>query len=161
MSETRGRGPGVDFPPPAFYLVGFLIGVLLEKYVVDLLPDSRSAVQTVVDMAGGLLVGIGVGTVFLGMATFRRMQTAIYPNRDASRLVRSGPYRWTRNPMYTGLTLVYLGASLMLSVGWAIVALPFVLLVIQRYVIASEERYLTEAFGDEYREYQRQVRRWL
>lgn len=161
MKPPRGRGPGVDIPPPLFFLAGFVVGMLLEKYVVDLLPESRPAVQFVVEAAGVALIVGGLGLAFWGMLTFQRAKTAIYPNRDASRLVRAGPYRLTRNPMYSGMTMGYLGGSLLLTAGWPFLTLPLSLLAIRRFVIDREERYLTSAFGDEYRAYQRQVRRWL
>lgn len=161
MTNTRGRGPGVNVPPPLFLVAGFVVGWLLERYVLDLLPPLSDGTQTVVTAAGVFLGAFGLTTALLGMMAFRRAQTAIFPNRDASRLVMSGPYRRTRNPMYTGLSLAYTGLSLMLSVGWALVTLPLALLALYRFVIVREERYLAQAFGNEYRQYKQKVRRWL
>ncbi|MFL5562811.1 MAG: methyltransferase family protein, partial [Gemmatimonadaceae bacterium] len=75
--------------------------------------------------------------------------------------VVGGPYRFTRNPMYVSMAALYLGLSLALNSWWPVVLLPFVLLIIQRAVIAREERYLRARFPVEYPEYCRTVRRWL
>jgi protein-S-isoprenylcysteine O-methyltransferase Ste14 len=81
--------------------------------------------------------------------------------RPSSALVVSGPYRFTRNPMYLGMTLMTVAIALWLNTWWVIVLLVPALLVIQRFVIAREERYLHRRFGAEYDAYTRQVRRWL
>ncbi|MEO8336423.1 MAG: isoprenylcysteine carboxylmethyltransferase family protein [bacterium] len=96
-----------------------------------------------------------------GVVTFRRAGTAINPHHSAKRLVVSGPYRFTRNPMYTGLTIAYLGASLLLGSEWPLLLLPIVLFAVFRFVIQREERYLADAFGSEYAEFRMRVRRWL
>ena len=161
MSEGKGRGPGINVPPPTFYVLGLIISLLLERYAVDLLPESRPVVQSTVEMTGVVLIVAGLALVVWGALTFRGKQTAIFPNRDASRVVTSGPYRWTRNPMYCGMALAYLGICLLFSLGWGFVVFPFVLLAITRLVIMREERYLTGAFGEDYNAYRRRVRRWL
>ena len=76
-------------------------------------------------------------------------------------MVESGPYAYTRNPMYTGMTLVYISAALLLDWLWPILLLPIVLLVLFRLVISREERYLAAEFGEEYEAYRRRVRRWI
>jgi protein-S-isoprenylcysteine O-methyltransferase Ste14 len=106
-------------------------------------------------------LALGVALAAWGMATFRRAKTAIHPHHSASRLVTHGPYRFTRNPMYTGLTLAYLGGSALLDSAWPIVVLPIVLVVLFKTVISREEMYLSDAFGAEYTEYVASVRRWL
>lgn len=106
-------------------------------------------------------MGAGVILILWGMLTFVRARTAILPIRPASRIVDTGPYRLTRNPMYTGMSLVYLGAMLLLNWGWALVLFPVVLILLYRLVISREEAYLTAAFGEEYLAYCRKVRRWI
>jgi len=83
------------------------------------------------------------------------------PNQPASTLVLHGPYRYSRNPMYVSLTLLYLGLVLVTRTWWAFPLLPLVLLVLYRAVIAREERYLTTEFGEAYTDYTRRVRRWI
>ena len=104
---------------------------------------------------GGLLL------IGWAMFTFARARTAILPQKAASRLVDHGPYRLTRNPMYTGLSLLYLGLMLVMNWVWALFIFPFVIGLLYRFVISKEERYLLAEFGEEYREYCRRVRRWI
>ena len=95
------------------------------------------------------------------MLAFWRARTTILPFQEASRFVAVGPYRFTRNPMYVGLAAVSLGVALILRALWAA---PFVLgacLFLDRFVIRAEEVHLEARFGDDYRAYQRRVRRWL
>ena len=99
--------------------------------------------------------------VLTGMLTFRAAQTAILPSRAASRIVTGGPYRFTRNPMYVGLTAAYVGTTLLIGTLWPIVLLPIVLSLLVRLVIRREEVYLLSAFRDEYATYAARVRRWL
>jgi protein-S-isoprenylcysteine O-methyltransferase Ste14 len=110
---------------------------------------------------GLALVILGFGLGAWAIITFRRQRTAIYPNQPASTLVARGPYRFTRNPMYAGLTIAYVGGSLLIGSVWPIVVLPLVLLLLTRLVIRPEEAYLTSAFGESYVAYRRKVRRWL
>jgi protein-S-isoprenylcysteine O-methyltransferase Ste14 len=105
------------------------------------------------------LIGIAIGA--WGMLTFARAHTAIVPIRPASRLVQHGPYRFTRNPMYSGLTFAYLGVAALFNLAWAILVLPVVVLGLRHFVIAREEAYLQREFGREYDDYRRRVRRWL
>jgi len=108
-----------------------------------------------------VLAGAGLVLIFWGMATFLAHRTALFPNRPAAHIVREGPYRFTRNPMYTGMTIAYCGLTLLLNDVWPLVMLPIVLVLLVRLVIAREERYLASAFPSEYGEYRRKVRRWL
>jgi protein-S-isoprenylcysteine O-methyltransferase Ste14 len=151
--------PGVRIPPPLIFAAGLLGAWLLDRYVYPLpLPWDRYGPASRV---GVMLVAIGLLLSAWGGVTFRRARTAIIPIYSASRLVVTGPYRFTRNPMYTGMTLAYLGATLLLHTAWAFLLLPVVLLTLTRFVIRREERYLEHAFGSEYADYRARVRRWL
>ncbi|MDQ2890743.1 MAG: isoprenylcysteine carboxylmethyltransferase family protein, partial [Gemmatimonadota bacterium] len=139
--------------------LGLVAGWLLNRYVYPLpIPSSgNSSMWKLAD----IIILVGVALTASGMVTFKRARTAIIPNRSASRVVVTGPYRFTRNPMYTGMTIAYSGASLLIASLWPLIALPVVLLVIYRTVIQREERYLTDAFGAEYTDYCGRVRRWM
>jgi len=79
----------------------------------------------------------------------------------ASRMVQHGPYRYTRNPMYLGMAVSYVGFSLVVNSAWPLLLLPLALVGLYRLVIAVEERYLEATFGEEYLAYKKKVRRWL
>jgi protein-S-isoprenylcysteine O-methyltransferase Ste14 len=153
--------PGVRFPPPFLYVGALAIAWLLESRVKRFrfvgADESTAAIET----AGVFLVILGAALGFWGMLTFLRARTAIIPIKAASKLVETGPYRISRNPMYTGMSIAYLGLMLLLNWGWALVLFPVVIVLLHRFVIGKEERYLLAEFGDEYREYCRRVRRWI
>jgi len=95
------------------------------------------------------------------MRTIEKAGTPIRTDRPVPRLVTDGPFRYTRNPGYLGLTMLYAGIAVLRNALWAILLLLLVLYVIQRQVIGREERYLERTFGEEYLAYKAQVRRWL
>jgi protein-S-isoprenylcysteine O-methyltransferase Ste14 len=147
---------GVVAPPPLIFLGGLAIGFGLEA----LLPSAElpGVVRWVL---GGLLLLAGLA--FLGSfnAVFRRHDTAVEPWKPTTAIVTTGPYRVTRNPAYLGMALVYIGIALCSEALCVFVPLPFVLAVIDRGVIAREERYLERKFGAEYTGYKTHVRRWI
>ena len=106
-----------------------------------------------------------VGAVFLSSAlgSFRRSKTTFNPldPSQASSLVTSGLYQITRNPMYVGLAFLLLAWCLYLASLIAFLALPLFIFTITVTQIKTEETALLERFGDDYRAYQRSVKRWL
>ncbi|MFP5353383.1 MAG: methyltransferase family protein, partial [Actinomycetota bacterium] len=94
-------------------------------------------------------------------ATFIRKKTGVAPWTPATTLVTEGVYRVTRNPMYLGMTLLYLGLALGLGLMWALALLPVVVAIVDRFVIRREEAYLDRKFGAAYRDYRASVRRWI
>jgi protein-S-isoprenylcysteine O-methyltransferase Ste14 len=153
--STASRGPGVHFPPPLIFVAGYVLGWLVGRMW------PLGSANPVVEAVGAIVAGAGLALAAWAMSTFILAGTPIIPNRPATTLVTHGPYRYSRNPMYTSLTLLYIGLALATVTWWALPLLPLVLYVLHRAVIAREERYLTQAFGDAYLEYTRRVRRWL
>ncbi len=149
------RGPGIIAPPPLLFAGPWLVGFLLDQLVP--LPRLPLALRLV----GLPLTGAGVALAGWFFVTMRRAGTPVDPREAPTALVQSGPFRLTRNPAYVGLTLTYLGLTLLAGGRWALVLLPGVLVAVDRGVIQREERYLEKQFGANYREYRRRVRRWL
>ncbi len=158
-TEAPRPHPGVYFPPPLIFVAGFLLALALERWVVSLRLDERW--RPVLTPAGWLLIALGVGLMAWAVLTFTRARTTVLPYRPASQVVSSGPFRFSRNPIYVADTLIYAGMSLLTRMAWPLVVLPFVLVALYALVIKREERYLGEAFGTEYAEYRRRVRRWV
>ena len=150
--------PGVRFPPPLLFVGGFLAGWLMHRWSPILLPGGRAVTSSAV---GWLLVLLGLGVMLWALATFRRHQTPVIPNRPAIRLVAAGPYARSRNPMYLGLSIAYVGLALLTGILWAVVLLPLILTILVLLVVRREERYLADAFGMEYAAYRSRVRRWM
>jgi protein-S-isoprenylcysteine O-methyltransferase Ste14 len=148
--------PGVVAPPPLVYLAGLLVGFALQRRLPA--PRPRRALTAPV---GGALLLTGVGLAACFVTAFRRAGTPVDARKAATALVTTGPYRRTRNPGYLSLALVYTGISLLAGALWPLVLLVPTLIVIDRGVIAREERYLEGKFGDEYLELKGRVRRWL
>jgi protein-S-isoprenylcysteine O-methyltransferase Ste14 len=156
MSDTDSAN--VRFPPPLIYLGFLVIGILAGQWLG--LPGLGAAAG-VARIAGWVLIGAGLAVNFAGAGMFRRSGTAIIPFKPASRLVTSGIYRWTRNPMYLGMALLYAGIAMLFDSILALALLAAVIAIIQAQVISREEDYLERHFGDEYREYRARVRRWI
>lgn len=149
---------GVHFPPPLIYAIGLGAGWLVDRHWRWAISGHPAGWRTIT--AAAFIV-----TWFLLMITavmtFRRARTSIIPNRPVSAFVETGPYRFTRNPMYLSMTMLYIGLALTLDSWWPFVLLPVVFVIIDRAVIAREERYLRSAFPIEYPAYCARVRRWM
>ncbi len=91
----------------------------------------------------------------------RQADTPANPYKPVSRIATEGPFRYTRNPGYLSMAMIYAGVASLANVSWVILLLPVALLVIQRGVIEREERYLERKFGKEYLSYKARVRRWI
>ena len=142
--------------PPLIYVVVLGAAWLLQKLVP--LPGLPVALSRI---GGGALIVAGLGLCGWSVGLFRSRQTSIMPIRPSAALVLSGPYRWTRNPMYLGLLLAYLGAALVFQLIWGLILLPIVVVAVDRLVIHKEERYLGRKFGSAYADYRGRVRRWI
>ena len=155
VEVDRSAVAGVLAPPPLIYAVPLAAGLLLDHWF------------PLVIVARSIAVPIGVTAVLLGLIglpaiiAFRRAATTPNPYRPTTALVTTGPFRWSRNPMYLGFTLLYLGVSFWVDTAWPLFALPVILAVMQYGVVVREEAYLEARFGDQYRAYRQRVRRWL
>jgi protein-S-isoprenylcysteine O-methyltransferase Ste14 len=108
-----------------------------------------------------VLFAVGAVVAGWGLVLFGKAKTTTVPGKLSGKLVTWGPYRFSRNPMYVGLVLAYLGEAGLLKQIWPVVLLPFTVAYINWTVIPVEEAKLEEAFPDEYKQYRLQVRRWF
>ncbi len=156
---TREHGARVPIPPPVIFFVPLLVLLLVDRFLLPWrVPEPAAAWLRVLGLA---LIAVGVVLVAWSAVTLRVHHTTIAPHRAVRRVVTSGPFRFSRNPIYVAMTLVYLGAALLAGTWWPLPFLPLVLVLLFRLVIRREERYLTETFGRPYGAYRRRVRRWL
>jgi protein-S-isoprenylcysteine O-methyltransferase Ste14 len=142
---------------PPLYLLAALV-VMAALHVV--LPVKQflffpSSLVGVLPIAGGVLINVW------SEALFHRRGTTVLPFEKTSRLVTTGPYRFTRNPMYLGMVAILAGVALLLGSVAPALVVPAFAWSMQKRFIEPEERQLEEAFGEEYRTYRRRVRRWL
>ena len=147
---------GVVAPPPLIYLVGILLGWGLQALrPAPFLPPALARGIGIPLVAAALVLFV------LSIREFRRARTSVRPDRPTTVIIRTGPYRFSRNPLYLALSLLHLGIAAWANSAWLLVTLAFALSVMSAGVIAREERYLERKFGEEYRRYRAVVRRWL
>jgi protein-S-isoprenylcysteine O-methyltransferase Ste14 len=156
VEQAQRDHAGVRFPAPLIYLAGLIVGLGAEQVVGT--PSLPRPAAIGAGVIGGLLAAALDGGA---MRRFLRARTPMEPWKPASALVTAGPYRLTRNPMYLGMACLYTGLAMAFGLLWSLALLPVALVMVDRLVIAREERYLERRFGDSYREYRTQVRRWL
>lgn len=156
MAEQNMDHPQIMVMPPMVFL-GYLLGALALNWFVPL-PAPWTLILRIL---GGLLVIAGL---LLGGSAFSHMtraNTSPDPHQPATALVTEGPYRWTRNPIYLGFFLIYLGFTLLAGTLWGLLLSPFLIWTITNSVVYAEEVYLEKKFEDLYTSYQSRVRRWL
>jgi protein-S-isoprenylcysteine O-methyltransferase Ste14 len=146
----------IVIPPPLYYAVGLAAGMAINA-VVALPLGGRPATA----VAGAVLAVLGLALALAGVAAVLRHRTTIVPRHPVASLLTGGVYRLSRNPMYTGLAIAYLGVALLLDSWWPLALWPLVITAVRQLVIRPEEQYLTQRFGHAYTDYTRRVRRWL
>jgi protein-S-isoprenylcysteine O-methyltransferase Ste14 len=148
--------PDVVILPPLLYLGALVAGGLLQWLWP--LPVHGAPGIRLIGLA--LIVG-GAVLAIAGRRELQRHDTNVDPREPALRVVTSGPYRYTRNPLYLSITIILAGIGLAVNGLWILLALIPTLIVMSRGVIDREERYMERKFGDEYARYRRAVRRWI
>jgi protein-S-isoprenylcysteine O-methyltransferase Ste14 len=142
--------------PFIIIIASIVIAVLLQLLLpLPFLPPMTARI------AG---VALMVINVVFGVPALKKMfsaKTSPNPNQPTTALISSGPYRFTRNPMYIGLTLFYTGVVTFFQLLWGILMLPLVVILLTTLVIRPEEQYLERKFGGEYITYKERVRRWI
>jgi protein-S-isoprenylcysteine O-methyltransferase Ste14 len=154
MNPDNG-GPGA-LPPPVIYVAALLAGLALNYLWPVSFPPARWGYSI-----GTVLVIASVFIVFPVFLRFRRAGTPFDVRKPATALITDGPNRFSRNPGYVALTLLYLGVALLVSSLWALLLVVPALLVMDRWIVRREERHLEERFGEQYLRYKRTVRRWV
>jgi len=155
--DAAQHGARVIFiPPPLYYAAGLGAGMAIDR-VLALPLGGRPATA----VAGALVTALGLALAFSGVAAVIRHRTTIVPHHPVATLLTGGVYRLSRNPMYTGLAIAYLGLALLFGSWWPLALWPLVIVAVRRLVIHPEEQYLTQRFGQTYTDYQSRVRRWL
>ena len=147
---------GGVIPPPVIYAVCFLAGLGVDAlWPLPLLP---SVVQYAI---GVPLIAAGLALFVVAVREFSRVQTAVTHHRPTTGIVSSGPFGFSRNPIYLAMTTVFLGGAI--AVDSLLVALHVVpaIAAINTLVIPKEEAFLATTFGNDYQRYKSTVRRWI
>ncbi len=144
------------FPPPLVFIIVFVAGLQLQRFFPFI--DIPKVIGRLMSVMCFVVSAILAASSFI---MFRRARTSPLPIKPTLVLVTNGPYRFSRNPMYLSLVLLYFGLALWLDIFWALVLVPIVIILVQYLAIMREERYLERKFGQQYLYYKACVRRWL
>jgi len=155
---VKADSAGVRIPPPFVFLGALLLGLATEWFIT---PASFGVDWWLLVATGALLFIAGAALMLAAAGLFRRLGTNIPPLQPTNLIATTGPYRLTRNPMYLGMALIYAGLAIGFDGPIALALLPLVLIAVQTQVISREERYLEAKFGEDYRRYKAEVRRWF
>lgn len=151
--------PLMHIPVPWVFVLTYLAGVACQSVMP--LPLRSANLLLLSHIAGAALLLGGVTLAAWSQGLFRAARTTTVPFETSSQLITRGPYRFSRNPMYISLTMIYLGEAGILAQVWPLLLLPLTVAYVHRIVIPVEEARLREVFGDAYEQYCARVRRWI
>ena len=156
MAATAQESTGIRLIPPLVYAAPLLIGLALERLVplIDISMHLRAGFAV-------LLMGASIALVVPAVLRFRRAKTPFDVRKPATSLITDGPNRFTRNPGYVALTLLYVGLGFAFGSVWVLMLIVPTLVVMDYGVIRKEEQHLEAQFGEEYLRYKASVRRWI
>jgi protein-S-isoprenylcysteine O-methyltransferase Ste14 len=153
------RDPFLHMPVPWVFVLAYFIGVGVQILVP---VKARSGLQIPAQIGGAVLFVLGAAIAGWSLGLFRRGgRTTTTPGDFSTRLVTNGPFRFTRNPMYLGLVLAYLGEEGLVAQIWPLPFLALTVVYVNWFVLPIEEASLEEVFGERYRRYCAGVRRWI
>jgi protein-S-isoprenylcysteine O-methyltransferase Ste14 len=148
----------VKIPPPVQFAIAFLVGVGLDR-LAPWRPTWMAMAS--VHWAGFALAVAGCSLAAAAAGRFVLRGTTLDPVGEPSRLVVNGAHGWSRNPMYLSLTIISVGLALALGRAWPLILIVLPWASMNWMTIPFEEARLRDAFGEDYRDYCRRVRRWL
>jgi protein-S-isoprenylcysteine O-methyltransferase Ste14 len=137
------------------FLAGLVLGYLFP------LPLSAWVPRTISASAGILLLSAGLAIVVTARRQFNRAGQPTDPGNPTTQLITTGIFSWSRNPLYLGAVVIFIGLGALLNSLWLLILLAPTLIAVHFILIVPEERYLEAKFGQRYREYARSVHRWL
>ena len=156
MAHTTDTA-NVVIRPPIAWAVAVLAGLALNWLMP--LPFVPAAVPA--GWLGAMVFALALALLAWAIVTITRAGSNVPTNLPTTTIVESGPYRFTRNPIYLGMFVGLIGLAIAFDTLWLLVMLVPFTLVIRYGVVAREEAYLERKFGDAYRGYRSRVRRWL
>ena len=155
-TQAMKAGPNLGLlRPPIIFLCAILLGIALSR------AWPLHFVSPSVRLFGPIITACAVVLFLLSYREFRRAGTSVQGSKRSTVIVRTGPYRFSRNPIYLSFILFVLGLSLWLNSLWLLVTLVPAIGIMAAVVIPREEKFLDRTFGDQYSSYKASVRRWL
>ena len=159
QANNRNKSHLLHIPVPWIYVIAYLVGIGIQ--LVFPISISSSLTLIIARVLGTILLVFGVAIVVWAQLIFHKEQTTTDPTQTSLKLVTWGPYRFTRNPMYLGLFLIFIGFDGLLTFVWSLILLLPVLYYVNWIVIPIEEKQLKKTFGETYQNYGTRVRRWI
>ncbi len=157
MDNTNDeKGAAVKFPPPLIFL-----SVIFFSYVLHYFWPIGIADVLFHKYIGIIILGLGISIVIIGKNTFSRAQTNIEPWKPTKKIITTGIYKYSRNPIYLALCVMQVGIGIIVNSLWMIISLAISVALVYHTAIKKEEIYLAAKFGDEYKIFKNKVRRWL
>lgn len=142
--------------PPVYLFIALALMWPLQHYF-----PVRQYIETPLAYAGIIPVFLGITMAAISAGMFVKADTGLKPFDEATTLVTSGFYRFTRNPMYMGMFLILFGVAFLLGSISALLPLVIFVMVIRYNFVLGEEKFLEVAFGEDYLIYKSEVRRWI
>lgn len=156
VAQEDRKGAAVKFPPPAIFVILIFIGAGLD-YVWPIGVGVPASFEVV----GIALVLFAVAVAILVNGSFKRLGTAIEPWKPTTKIITSGFFAWSRNPIYTGFCLFNIGLGIAFNSFWILISFIPAAILVYYIAIAKEEAYLEKKFGEDYIAYKNKVRRWI
>ncbi len=156
MQISERKKVGMVLPPPIIFGLAAVAGVILHR-----LAGGAFTFSGVRSLTGGIVIAFSILLVGASVRLFRRAGTPVRPVSPATTIVKSGPYRYSRNPMYVGMAGVLTGLAILLGSPAVFLMLIGALIAVHFGVVLPEERYLEALYGETYLHYKRSVSRWL
>ncbi len=155
-SSSENDWSGIIVPPPIVYLVCLVAGLGLDYFwPIPLLPQAiQFVVGFTIIVSSFLLIG-------LSLRIFRRSGTPIDYRKSTTGIISTGPFAYSRNPVYVSMTMLMGGIAIAVDSPWILAMAVPAVLIIHNFVILREEAFLERKFGDDYRRYKAAVRRWI
>jgi protein-S-isoprenylcysteine O-methyltransferase Ste14 len=157
-AQSKHGGAKVGFPPPLVFLGLTLSGVAVQRWLRPLALPTPYPLGV---LMGAAIAAGGIALVLSARLLFLRTGQHPAPWRPSPELLSQGIYRYTRNPMYVGISLFQLGLGIALGNGWIVAFAPLALSIIHFLAVRPEEAYLSEKFGAPYQRYTTTTRRYL
>ncbi|MEM9706800.1 MAG: isoprenylcysteine carboxylmethyltransferase family protein [Pseudomonadota bacterium] len=149
--------PNTILHPPTVIFTALIIGYVMRVAFGGLLPLPRAFAEGV----GELLVIASVGVMMFSVSKFAEDGEILSPNTPSRMLIKDGPFRYSRNPIYLSMVTFGVGLGIATSNLWTVVTTVVAGVLFHYVVIPAEERYLEDKFGPAFEEYKNSVRRWM
>lgn len=158
--QPDAETPGIRVRPLLLMASALLLGFIMDHVLAlpVLIPRDESLLHKAIPAA---LLVLGAVVSGAGIRNFMRAGTPVPGNRATHQLVTTGIHAWSRNPIYVGMLLLYLGVGVAVRSTWILAFTPLIIGILRYAVVRQEEAYLEGRFGDAYLDYKARVRRWL